>query len=101
MGTEIGLHKSMGALFQVFDKQKGLKNDLIWSVMVMVEEEGGVWLGTYNGGFVHFQNDTFITYDKSHEMHSNSVRSLARDRKGNREQYDDMLVFGVRCRKEG
>lgn len=47
IGTDVGLNQYRGERFQLFDKQDGLINDIVWATCV--DREGNVWLGTNEG----------------------------------------------------
>ncbi|HLG04288.1 MAG TPA: two-component regulator propeller domain-containing protein [Bacteroidia bacterium] len=89
IGTEVGLNQYRGERFQLFDKQDGLLNDIVWATLV--DNENNVWLGTNEGlTQLAFYNvpgtgeKKFITrnYTIADGLESNVILSLYEDQAG-------------------
>lgn len=90
LGTDVGLNKYRGERFTLYDRQDGLRNDIVWATCVA--KNGDVWLGTNDGlTRLHFftapgSNDVRFTstnYTTENGLGSNVILSLYEDEKGN------------------
>jgi len=89
IGTDVGLNQYRGERFQLFDRQDGLVNDIVWAVCT--DRKGNMWLGTNDGltklsfytqpgtGEVKFVSKNYGTADG---LGSNVVLSLFEDAQG-------------------
>ncbi len=86
IGTDVGLNQYRGERFQLFDKQDGLINDIVWTTFV--DHAGNVWLGT-NEGLTRIsfykvaetgeQRFTVSNYTTANGLGSNVILSLYED----------------------
>ncbi|MCB0396790.1 MAG: SpoIIE family protein phosphatase [Flavobacteriales bacterium] len=90
VGTDIGLNQYRGEMFQIFDEDYGLINNIVWSILH--DTHGNVWVGT-NGGASrlpadsivnHVRDDSlFVNYTTKKGLSSNVILSLHEDNFGN------------------
>lgn len=62
------------------DVDQGLSSSYIFTSII--DSRGFLWLGTFNGGLVRYNGNSFITYTIDNGLPDNSVRSLLEDSKG-------------------
>jgi ligand-binding sensor domain-containing protein/signal transduction histidine kinase len=80
VGTQAGLNRYDGNVFEIFSIQHGLKNDYINSITQ--DSSGAIWIGSY-GGLSCWENHKFKNYTTENGLANNRVLSLAVDQKGN------------------
>ncbi|MCB0431237.1 MAG: SpoIIE family protein phosphatase [Flavobacteriales bacterium] len=90
IGTHIGLNQYRGEMFQIFDEDYGMVNNIVWSIMQ--DTRGNVWVGT-NGGLSMIPKDSiqghvkddrlFTNYTTENGLSSNVVLCLHEDNFGN------------------
>jgi len=91
IGTEIGLNKYRGEIFQTYDQSDNLINNIVWSVME--DSRGNIWFGT-NEGLSKFtfseviKNNILVkrhkvkNYTTEDGLSSNIILSLFEDKEG-------------------
>ena len=83
LGTQIGLARFDGMRFEVFDgaDSPALKRPFIWALEP--DEDGGLWIGSEEGGLVHASDGNFTAYTKADGLPHTWVNALELDRSGN------------------
>lgn len=82
IGTQEGLVRYDGANFLLFTKDKypGLREDFIEDIAE--DKERNIWVATKGGGASRFDGKTFLTYDTTNGLASNSVSAITVGRDG-------------------
>ena len=77
----IGLAKLDGTKFQSYDRETGLPDDHVWSLLA--DEDGTLWIGTFGGGLVRYHDGEFKTLGVRHGLPDKVVSTVLRDQEGN------------------
>ena len=77
IGGAQGLHRIQEDRHRVFDRADGLPVSEVRALHP--DGTGGLWLGTYGGGLVHFDGREFRTLDQRHGLVDNAVSSIVAD----------------------
>jgi len=72
-----GLARMHGSDFQRFDRESGLPDDYVWSLLA--DDDGGLWIGTFGGGLVRFHGGEFKTLGVRHGLPDKVVSTLLMD----------------------
>ena len=82
-GTQSGVARFDGVRFNVLDGTDSptLQRAYVWALEPAAD--GGVWIGSEEGGLVHSLNGKFTAYTKANGLTSNWVGALHLDRAGN------------------
>jgi signal transduction histidine kinase/CheY-like chemotaxis protein/ligand-binding sensor domain-containing protein len=83
IGTQEGLVRFNGVEFKVFNKAN---TDAIRHNDVRVlyqDRDGALWIGTFGGGLVRYQDGRFTTYTAQSGLSNNSISAILQDRQGN------------------
>lgn len=62
------------------DMNQGLSSSYVFTSII--DKNGFLWLGTFNGGLVRYNGHSFVNFTMEHGLPDNSVRSLLEDSKG-------------------
>ncbi|HUP88704.1 MAG TPA: two-component regulator propeller domain-containing protein [Longimicrobiales bacterium] len=83
LGTQNGIARYDGVRFRVFDASNtpAMQRGYVWALEP--DDQGGLWIGTEEGGLVHFHNGRFTTYTQENGLRSNWVHALEHDRAQN------------------
>ena len=83
LGTQEGLVRFNGVEFKVFNKAT---TDAIRHNDVRVlyqDRDGALWIGTFGGGLVRYQDGQFTNYSAKSGLSNNSISAILQDRQGN------------------
>jgi PAS domain S-box-containing protein len=79
IGTQAGLNRYDGNMFEIFSIRQGLPND--WINAIAQDSSGAIWVAT-NGGLSRYQNRSFQNFSESDGLLDSRVLALAVDRHG-------------------
>jgi signal transduction histidine kinase/DNA-binding response OmpR family regulator len=77
IGGAEGLHRIENDRHRVFDRADGLPVSEVRALHR--DSSGGLWLGTYGGGLVHFDGREFRSLDQRHGLADNAISSIVAD----------------------
>jgi ligand-binding sensor domain-containing protein len=76
-----GLYKIAGNQAILYTPKEGLSSSVITSLLE--DSHGHIWIGTYTGGLMHFDGQTFTYYTTKQGLPSNFIKSIVEDQQKN------------------
>lgn len=81
IGTYNGLARLENGIFTVYSESDNLAGNQIRTLFQ--EDDGTLWIGTYDSGLSRFKDGKFTNYNKETGLFSNGVFQILPDRRGN------------------
>jgi ligand-binding sensor domain-containing protein/AraC-like DNA-binding protein len=82
IGTDGGLARFDGVKFTLFNRDNTLGFSTNSVTALCEDTKGGVWIGTYGGGVLHYNRGEFTNFDRRQGLSSLKVWSLLADGRG-------------------
>jgi ligand-binding sensor domain-containing protein/AraC-like DNA-binding protein len=82
IGTDGGLARFDGVKFTLFNRGNTIDFNTNSVTALCEDKQGGVWIGTYGGGVLHYSQGKFTRFDQRHGLSSLKVWSLLEDARG-------------------
>lgn len=82
IGTDGGLARFDGVKFTLFNRKNTIGFNANSVTTLCEDMQGGVWIGTYGGGVLHYKQGKFINFDKRQGLSSLKIWSLLADARG-------------------
>ncbi len=81
IGSYGGLAEYVDGRLRFYTERDGLSSDRVRAIHE--DDDGALWIGTYDGGLNRFKDGRFIRFTTKEGMFSNNVFSILEDRRGN------------------
>jgi ligand-binding sensor domain-containing protein/AraC-like DNA-binding protein len=82
IGTEGGLSRFDGVKFTLFNRSNTIGFNSNAVTALCENAKGGVWIGTYGGGLLYYNQGKFINFDRRQGLSSLKIWSLLEDSRG-------------------
>jgi ligand-binding sensor domain-containing protein/AraC-like DNA-binding protein len=82
IATDGGLARFDGVKFTLFNRSNTIGFNTNSVTTLCEDSKGGVWIGTYGGGVLHYNQGEFTHFDQRHGLSSLKIWSLLEDARG-------------------
>jgi ligand-binding sensor domain-containing protein/AraC-like DNA-binding protein len=82
IGTDGGLARFDGVKFTLYNRSNTIGFTVNSVTALCEDKQGGVWIGTYGGGVLHYNRGEFVHFDQRHGLSSLKIWSLLEDTRG-------------------
>lgn len=83
LATDRGVVRFDGSSFRTFNSGnvEAIKNNSVTSLLL--DRDGGLWMGTYGGGITYFKDREFRNYSTAEGLDNHFINAIAQDGRGN------------------